>query len=327
LAVLCAVLLLCISHIFASSCIYTTSDGQWNYDFSNMNELNDLISSLSERNRTYYYEVCSPLAMNSDSCKDSAVCIEQADEDEQFFSGGLMSSAQWSDGEDPSQGVTIVYSQGDLCGSDNAARKTVVKLNCYISQNGPIALKRQVDPFSSQTYISYVNDIDECATEIIVQTPFACPTNRPADPTCANLDKASCLEVDGCYCGWCADHCLAYYELCDPVREVSCYRWIHHTLSWTSVTLYMICFVCAILSCCTCIAACIRKRQMQRQSNIKLDLATSTETPIQTYTEQVNPTQLIDPQLWNQQQYYYIPLNQYPNPSEYTYVFPQNIEQ
>jgi hypothetical protein len=78
------------------------------------------------------------------------------------------------------EGVTVIYSNGDICGSDHSRRKTVVNFQCHVDSglSSSNSLKRALDIFATESAIHSIDDSDDCTTIINVATPFACAVNK-----------------------------------------------------------------------------------------------------------------------------------------------------
>jgi len=306
----------------AQDCVYTSSDGLWNYNLTSFSSVFPYLE-FSKDNKTYYYVPCSDFARVLESndfpevCSSSAVCVREI---MTFFNGGNSLNPIWSDGANTDSGVSIVYSQGDICGLDGTPRKTVVNLHCYLPQDAPMAL-RSVDPQSAYSYISRVDDIDECAVTMDVFTPLACPTNRPADPACAFLSEENCLNVKGCYCGFCDGQCVAFYEQCSSERVFDCngdQEIVHSNISFV----VNLCFVSSLVSFCLLSAVYFRIRA-KRVAYQKLAHASQVDQSLKDGSHEMNsfdvtqiqpqqfPIQLFGVNVLENQPYPFTPQQQY----------------
>jgi hypothetical protein len=303
--------LLGLSLSFAHQCTYNSSNG-YTYDFSLMRNLGDL-TIRSKNARTYYYQVCSEVitncGFNSGDGVEAAVCIKSQNETHNAGSP----EALWQDrSEKEDEGVTIIYSNGEICGTDGSRRKTVVQLQCYLKSDPSFETQnRQVDPYAVASFISSVIE-DGCTVRMIVMTPFACPSNKNYTTNCnsrATRDECFMAGQSGdCECAWCNSECVASYQQCDGIREMACFNGSvqsHITvLIFPFLTTLVICMLLTFLCCCVCAS---RRRNLKKKLDNKLRL------PVRStgYDEVAMEPLMMQPPVM-EPQYVYV---QYPMPS------------
>jgi len=226
-----------------------------------------------------------------------------------FVNTGSADSLLFLEKEDQSSGIVVIYSNGQLCGSDMKKMKTAVNLQCYIGGDALMSgdMKgRIVDPLLSLTYISSVDNSDECTLVMYVNSPLGCPINRPADPQCAGRNESDCLSVPYCYCGFCDGQCVAYYEECQSDRVFECVPPIDSnsmtTIDSTSRFLYGICVVALIASIISCIWAGILKRRRIRSRKMAMEMMAH---PIESMNGRIEHEQHLPPLMYLPQQFYY----------------------
>jgi len=296
-------LLLGLSLSFAHQCSYISTKGS-TYDFSLMRNLGDLTIQ-SERIGTYYYQVCSEVVSRCGNGKEAAVCIKNGNE----TTNAGTPDAVWQDSKTKEdEGVTIIYSHGDVCGADGSRRKTVVQLQCYLQAT--VAFKsNKIDTSSIQSYISSVSD-DGCTARMIVMTPFACPTNKNYSSSCSSRTaRDECLIAGSngfCDCNWCDNRCVASFEQCDGIRETTCYQSDQALVVMVFPLLTTLIMFCLLTCLCCCICAA-RRRNLKKKLDSKLRLPVKNNG----YDEVAMEPLMMQPPMM-EPQYVYV---QYPMPS------------
>jgi len=225
----------------------------------------------------YYFQVCSEVSAH---CGDSeaAVCIKSLYNSNVTHNAGAP-DALWQDRtENEDEGVTVIYSNGEVCGADGSRRKTIVTLKCYLNNN-PWSVadlqRRDIDPFSVPSYIESVTD-DGCTARLTVLTPFACATNKNYTSTCSfRSTKEACFVGSSngeCECAWCESSCVATYEKCSGLREFQCAAASHSHITIMVLPLLVTLLVCSLLTCLCCCMCASRKRQLKNKLENKLRL-------------------------------------------------------
>jgi len=193
------------------------------------------------------------------------------------INAGDPSFAQWMDKTDGQEdkGVIVIYSHGDVCGSDKSKRKTIVDLQCHIP-GMRVKPSRSVDTSSSPSYISYVAQ-DGCTTRMTVLTPFACPTNKKFESACnTSTTRKSCFNMnsdENCQCSWCNDKCISLFESCSGEKEFQCDHVIESTISLGPVMVFGVFILLALVSIiCCCVGCAIRKKKLRSKLDEKLKL-------------------------------------------------------
>jgi hypothetical protein len=245
------VVLLLASASAQTGCTFNSSQGL--YDFTHFQSAD---WSFTNSKGTYYFRVCSPVSSPCGS-GESSVCLQTPDGVQ--INEGTTKSAIWTDRESSDQkGVTILYSQGDICGPDQSRRKTVVHLNCqYLDQiNGRI---------------ESVDDTDDCETVINIPTSFACPADSRLSDCGTRSDREACFEPNDCSCAWCdsASTCVAQGEPCTGILESECeggFAPVMRTIVCVTIGLV---FVVAL---CLCIRICRQKKQNRHKIQQKLEI-------------------------------------------------------
>jgi hypothetical protein len=168
----------------AHQCSYVSSKGSYQYDFYGMRSAGDLTYKTKD-GRTYYYQICSETFKN---CPDSSICVTYGD-DQNPVSIGLTDTAVWSDREDkPDEGVNIMYSSGEKC-YGQGHRTTYVQLSCLEFE----PLKKR-SAYSS--FITTVDDSDDCVVRINVSTELACSLNRTKEHSCPNCENGNTYRLN-----------------------------------------------------------------------------------------------------------------------------------
>jgi hypothetical protein len=266
-----------------------------------MRNLGDLTIH-SERIGTYYFQVCSEVSHCGGI--EAAVCIKTQNES---INAGTP-NALWQDSKTrEDEGVTIIYSHGDVCGADGSRRKTVVQLQCHY-KTARAFNSREIDHYSVPSYISSVSD-DGCTARMTVMTPFACPTNKNYTSECnSRTTREECLlagPTGDCECGWCNSQCQASYEQCDGFLETTCYHDYPVSVSIFPIsTTLMMCCLLTCLCCCICAA---RKRTLKKKLDSKFRLPVKNAN----YEEVAMEPLMMQPPVM-EPQYVYV---QYPMPS------------
>jgi len=306
---LVAVVLLSIVLSYAHQCTFNSTHG-YSFDFKEMRELGDLTISNPSLG-TFYFQVCSEVVSHCGTA-EASVCIKSK---QQTFNAGSSNDALWQDraGKED-EGVTIIYSNGDVCGADGSKRKTIVQLQCYLHGNPLVKPKREVDPFAASSYISFLEQSDGCTTRLTVLTPFACATNKKYTTVC-NVEhtRDSCFSAgSGCECAWCNNKCVASYEKCEGIREMQCEMERGHTVVIHSGVLLVVILtsipLLALLACMCC-CTCFRRRQLKNRLDNKLRLPVTARD--QLALEEVAMEPLLMQQM-EQPQYVFV---QYPMPT------------
>jgi len=242
------VLLLGLSITFAHQCTYNSTKG-YTYDFTRMRNLGDL-SIRSESIGTYYFQVCSEVVSHCGKDVEAAICIKTANN--VSINAGKPDGI-WGDRKDnEDEGVTIIYSHGDFCGTDKSRRKTIVTLQCSLDQ---------FDPFSAGSYISSVTD-DGCTARMVIFTPYACPTNANFTTCDARMMRDECV-AGPTHCSWCNNRCMVSRD-CFTVTETST------VVVLPLFTILMIATLLSVLCCCVCCAS--RRRTLKKKLDTKFRL-------------------------------------------------------
>jgi hypothetical protein len=272
-----------------------------------MRDLGDLTVS-NPALGTYYFQVCSEVVSHCGSA-EASVCLKDK---KVAINAGSTSGAVWQDriGKED-EGVIVIYSNGDVCGKDGSKRKTIVQLQCYL--HGNPHHKRDIDPFSVSSYISFLEQSDSCTTRLTVFTPFACAKNKKYTTVCnAQKTKEHCFGVGSCECSWCGDKCLSSFEKCEGhAREMQCDVEERPMRFGTMLVVLFTTVPLLALLMCMCCCTCFRRRQIKHQLDSKLRL------PVATRRNNIQEDIALEPLLMDQSavpQPQYI-LVQYPMPT------------
>jgi len=241
------------SFTFGHQCTFNNSG--YYYDLTKIRDFGDL--SMSTLKGQYYVQVCSEVISHCGTAQ-SSVCLKTHGEN---INEGNTNSAQWSvlRQEKPDEGVSIIYSNGDICGKDQSRRKTILNLECFIE----LSNQRQVNTLRTTNFISKIDDSDECTTIIDIKTPFGCAVNKKFFSDCKyRMNKGDCFQSSSfsdCHCAWCGEKCIATYEKCDEIGfEFQC-----NTTSRSSSLLHIgifISFIALLLLLCLCVCVCMKRR-------------------------------------------------------------------
>jgi len=181
---------------------------------------------------------------------------------------GSSKGAEWQDRKDnEGDGVTIIYSHGDVCGNDNSHRKTVVQMECNPHSR---LNKRELDN-KVTSFISSVTQWDACTTRMTVKTPYACTTKHPSVCKSLSTREACFSQGTSCECAWCEGSCVASYETCTGVREIQC-AVQPHRLHGITVVLMLTSLPLLGLLLCLCCCTCFRRKALKHRLDDKLRL-------------------------------------------------------
>jgi len=248
--------------VFAHQCKFNSTNG-FQYDLFEIRQLGDLrITTLTG---TYYYQACSEVVAKCGTSA-SSVCLKNGGNE---INQGSTSTARWYDRDDKEdEGFTIIYTDGDVCGTNQNKRRTIVNLICNINSNLVVP---QSDPFITPSKIEKVEELDDCVSVLTVTSPFACATNRKQSNTSSGCNimqtKDDCFSsnIEGsCSCSWCVESnkCLAMYEPCEGPREFGCSAVVKS--SFVGVIVFLIGSIIFIILICLCICTCLRREKARK---------------------------------------------------------------
>jgi len=252
-----------LSFSFAQKCTFNTTSGYF-YDFSRMKLYGD-ITEVTNKGR-YYYQVCSDLKTHCSSFH-SSVCLLTANGID--INAGRTDSALWSpvDPKQPESGVSIVYSNGDVCGNHHGSifsRKTLVNLHCH-------DFTSQGNLHKEESMITSIDDSDDCTTIVNISSSFACGTKiKNASPCGQKLTEATCFNAqnEDCSCAWCDGQCVGKFEICAGKWSSGC----EVVIRSNSIFVFIVPVVIVLLMLCLCVCVCVKKRRYNKISRIRHNL-------------------------------------------------------
>eukprot|EP01105_Mastigella_eilhardi_P025963 TRINITY_DN7267_c0_g1_i1.p1 TRINITY_DN7267_c0_g1~~TRINITY_DN7267_c0_g1_i1.p1 ORF type:complete len:304 (-),score=63.77 TRINITY_DN7267_c0_g1_i1:61-972(-) len=120
-----------------NNCAYTTPDGKYSYDLSNMTHHAGGvdISATDENGNKFYVNVCG----NTTAACNPAMSVCQKALNSLYYGAGTLATQTFSPLENPAAGVAITYTDGTACGT-STKRQSTLRITCapYISGVGVI---------------------------------------------------------------------------------------------------------------------------------------------------------------------------------------------
>jgi len=179
-------LLLFVFSGVAQNCTYVSSNGKYSYNLSGMTLAGSDFSNSDGGTGTIFINICAPSTKAIFCGTDTASCLFHVNAYSNFGSTlGLSFSDLGSGG---SQGVTLTYPNGGICGG--GTRQTIINIYCQ-QGTAPGTITNSYNP----------NDIAQCVFNVNMASQFACPTIRSGGISGGTIFLIALLSVTVVYFG------------------------------------------------------------------------------------------------------------------------------